>query len=454
MLGEFAAGDIPRLDSLAITPITFLFSGAAAVFCALLFVLPAMFHKRKMDLHQAIKQSSGLSVTHRRSLFGASIIAAEIALAFVVITGAGLLYRSFAALLKEEVGFHAPGVLAVEVSLARDWDQSANLFEHQLAPRIRSIPGVISVAAANCAPMTLGSTELSRYASRFGVAGRTFEPGRFPVAQLRWITPDYFRTLGVPLTRGRLFTDADDGKPGLIINETLARRFFPGQDPVGKEILMGVVSPNPGAIPIIGVVGDVRDLGLDLEPRPTLYQLAVSPRMTLLIRAGVNPSSLIPAVRDAIRAVDAEAPITRAASLATILEASVARRRFALYLLSAFASLAAALTAIGIYGVIAYSVSRRTREFAIRSALGAQRSHLRSLIVRNFALPTAAGLIAGAWLAYFFAQAMRTLLYKLSPSEPSVLAATMLALVLLVVVSALTPAGRAASVSTTSVLRE
>jgi predicted permease len=407
-----------------------------------------------MDIHQTIKQSAGLSASHRRSLFSATIVAAEIALAFVVIAAAGLLYRSFAALLKEDAGFDARGVLAVDVALAENWDRSASLFEQQLAPRIRGIPGVTSVAAANCAPMTLGSTELSRYASRFGVAGRTFEPGKFPVAQLRWITPDYFRTLGIPLKRGRLFSGSDAGKPGYIVNETLARRFFPGQDPVGKEILMGVVGPQPEAGPIIGVAGDVRDLGLDLEPRPTLYQLAVSPRMTLLIRAGVSPSSFIPAVRHAIRAVDAEAPITRAVPLLTILEASMARRRFVLYLLSAFAVLAAALTAIGVYGVITYSVSRRAREFAIRFALGARRSHLRSLIVRNFALPAAAGLIGGAWLAYLFAQTMRTQLYKLSPFDPPVLAGAILALLLLVVASALRPVGKASSVSETTALRE
>jgi len=163
-------------------------------------------------------------------------------------------------------------------------------------------------------------------------------------------------------------------------------------------LLLGVVTPNPQTVPIVGVVGDVRDLSLDIEPRPTLYSLAVSPVMTLLIGADVSPDSLIPAVRGAIRSVDAEAPITRAEPLSTILESSVAKRRFALYLLSAFAALAGALTAIGVYGVIAYSVSRRAREFAIRFALGAQRNDQRSLILRNFEPPTVAGLIAGLGL--------------------------------------------------------
>lgn len=454
VLRTFAASDVPRLDAIAITPATLLFAGVAAMFCAFLFALPAVFHARKVDLNQTIKQNAGLSPAHRRSWFGAGIIGAEVALAFVVIAGAGMLYRSFVALINEDAGFIARGVLAVEIPLARNWEQSASLFENQLAPRLRRIPGVTSVAAVNVAPMMLGSTELSRYATRFGVGGGSFDPGKFPVAQQRWITPDYFHTLGIPLTRGRVFTATDAGKPGYIINETLARRFFSGQDPVGKSILMDVVSPKPETVPIIGVVGDVRDLSLDLEPRPTLYSLAVSPRMTLLLGADVSPSSLIPAVREAVHAVDAEAPITKAAPLSAILEASMARRRFALYLLGAFAALAIALTAIGVHGVVAYSVSRRTREFAIRFAVGAQPGDLRRLILRNFALPTAAGVLAGAWLAHLFAAAMRTQLYKLSPSDPSVLAITAILLILLVVGSALRPAGNAASVSPTAALRE
>jgi len=455
LLRKFAPSDIPRLEYLGLTPITLIFSGTAAVICAVLFALPTLLQARRMDLHETLKQSAGLSVSHRRSLFGATIIVVEVALAFVVITGAGLLYRSFEALLKQDVGFSAKDVLSLEVPLAeRSWEASAAMFEHQLAPRIRNIPGVLSVAAANYTPMTISSTELTRYASRFGVVGRTFEPGKFPVAQIRWITPDYFRTLGIPLKRGRLFTEADAGKPVYILNETLARRFFPDQDPVGKEILMGVVSPKPEAVPIIGVVADVRDLSLDSEARPTIYSLSVSPWMALLIRAGVNPSSLIPSVRDAVRAVEPDAPIAKIAPLSTIVEASLASRRFALYLLGVFAALAAVLTAIGVYGVIAYSVSRRTREFAIRYALGAQQHDLRGLVVRNFALPTAAGLVAGAWFAYLFGRAMRTQLYKLSPADPAVLAVTILTLVVLVLVSALRPAAKAATISTAGALRE
>jgi predicted permease len=454
LLAKFAAGGLPRLETLALTPVTAVFSGAAAVLCALLFALPALFHTRRTGLYEAIKQSSGLAAGHRRPRFGAAVIAVEVALAFVVMTGAGLLYRSFAALLREDAGFDARRVLAVDVSLSKGFAQAGPLFEQQIAPRLRRLPGVTSVAAANCAPLTIGSTELSRFATRFGVPGRVYEAGRFPVAQVRSVTPEYFRLLGIPLTRGRLLTDADNNQPVFLINETLARRFFPGQDPVGRALLMGVVSPSPQAIPIAGVVGDVRDLSLDLEPRPTIYQFTLAPRTTLLVSTAVDPASLIPAVREIVRSADAEAPITRLEPLAAIVNESLERRRFALYLLGAFAAMAGALTAIGIYGVIAYSVSCRGREFAIRSALGAQRRDLRSLVVRNFALPAGAGLIAGAGLAYVFARAMGTMLYKLSPADPSVAAITTFALAGLVIGSALRPAGKAASIPASRALRE
>lgn len=168
------------------------------------------------------------------------------------------------------------------------------------------------MAAANCAPMRLQATEIGRFSTRFAVVGESYDPESFPVAQLRWITPGHFQVLGIPLKRGRLFTADDAAKSGYIINETLARRFFPNQDAVGKQILKDVTGPNPEAVPILGVVGDVRDLRLELEPRPTLYTLGVSNRMALLIRSDVNSASLIPAVREAVRAAHTLSPITRA----------------------------------------------------------------------------------------------------------------------------------------------
>ena len=454
ILSRMAGGNLPRVETLSLSPAVLAFGAAATLATALLFALPALLSSRRPDLYQVIKQGGGASPSRHRSWFGSAIVAAEIALAFVVVTGAGLLYRSFATLLVESTGFDWRGVLAAEVPIALDWQQSQTVFEQRVAPRLREIPGVTNVAAVNCAPMLLPSMDLSRFATRFGVEGHTYEQGHFPVAQIRWTTPDYFRTLRIPLKRGRLFTGADAGKPGYLINETLARLYYPGQDPVGRQILMNVVSPKPDVVPILGVVGDVRDLALDLAPRPTLYSLGVSNRMTVLVRGNVAPGSLAPAVRAAIRAVSPDDPIGRLEPLEAAIGDSLARRRFALDLLAAFAALAAVLTAIGVYGVISYTLSRRTGEFAIRFALGAGRAHVHGLVFRGVAIPALLGLCTGGGFAILFARALRTQLYKLSPADPVVLGVAAVALLMLVCASALRPAVRAANISPASLPRE
>ncbi|MEX2264756.1 MAG: FtsX-like permease family protein, partial [Bryobacteraceae bacterium] len=184
------------------------------------------------------------------------------------------------------------------------------------------------------------------------------------------------------------------------------------------------------------------------------YSLGVSIRMTVLIRAGVKPASLIPAVRRAIRATSPDAPITVLAPLDEVVQASLALRRFALELLLVFAILAAVLTGVGVYGVISYTLSQRTQEFAIRFALGAERNQVRNLILRDCAAPAVGGLLAGAWLAYLCAHALRTQLYKLSPADPLVLGASAIGLLFLVLLSALRPVAKAASVSPTAILRQ
>ena len=280
--------------------------------------------------------------------------------------------------------------------------------------------------------------------------------GQLPVAQLRWTTPEYFRALRIARRRGRLFTDADPGKPGYLINEALARLYFPNQDPVGQQIVKDIAGPAPQNVPIFGVVGDVRDLALEknraapdaLRARGTIADDNSPPGGRL------TPSFLIPAIRSAIRAVNPDAPITTLAPLERIIETSLAKRRFALDLLAIFAVLAAVLTAIGVYSVTGYSLSRRTSDFAIRFALGAQRSQICRQILLSFAAPILAGVAAGGLLANAFAHALRGQLYKLSPADPLVLLLSAAGLILLVLLSALRPVMRAASVSPTAFPRE
>lgn len=431
------------------------FIGAAVVVTAVLFGLPALFHLRGMDLYQTIKQSAGAWGSHRKTWFGNAILASEVALALAVVAGAALLYRSYAALLAEDVGFRAERVAVLDtMMLGTTWEEGLRRFEQEIAPRLRAVPGVISVAAANCAPMTLSASDTGRFATRFGIPGHTFEAGQYPVAQLRWVTPDYFSTMGIPLQRGRLLESKDRGKPGYLINATLARRFFGNQDPVGKTILMGVTDAQPQEVPVLGVVGDVRDLGLDIAPQPTLYQYAASPREAVLVKTAGDPAALIPALRRAIREARPEAVIPLAAPLTTIVEASLAQRRTTLTLLGAFAALAALLTAIGVYGVMSYALGRRSNEFAIRIALGATPSRVRGLVFRHMALPLSGGLAAGCWLHWIFAQAMRTQLYKTTPADPVVLLCATLGVCIIAMIAAAQPIRRAAAIAPESILRE
>ncbi|MFN7936920.1 MAG: ADOP family duplicated permease [Bryobacteraceae bacterium] len=432
-----------------------LFVGGAALLSALLLGIPALFHLRGMDLYQTIKQSSGVWSSHRKAWFGNAILASEVALALAVIAGAAMLYRSYESLLGEDVGFRADNVAVVDtMMLGTSWEEGLRRFEQEVAPRLRAVPGVVSVAAANCAPMTLSPSETGRYATRFGVPGRTFEAGRYPVAQLRWITPDYFTTMGIPLQNGRLFEAKDRGKQGYIINATLARRFFGDENPVGKSLLINVTDAKPQQVPILGVVGDVRDLGLDVAPQPTLYIYGASPRETILVKTAVDPNTLLPVLRRTVRDVEPNAVFPLASPLNDVVAASLARRKQTLSLLGAFAALAALLTAIGVYGVMSYALARRANEFAIRIALGATRGSVWALVLGDVAITMIAGVGAGAWMSYLFAQAVRTQLYKTAPADPWVLTGSVAVILLLALMASVRPIHRAASISPESLLRE
>jgi ABC-type antimicrobial peptide transport system permease subunit len=301
--------------------------------------------------------------------------------------------------------------------------------------------------------MSLGPSEHSRFATRFGIQGRTFASGSFPVAQTRWATPDYFRVLGIPLLRGRWLTESAADQDRVLINETLARRFFPNQDPVGQQLILGVMDPKQTSSEIAGVVGDVRDLGLDQEVEPMFYDISAGPVMTLLVKTEADPLRFAAVVREAIRAVDPELPISKIQPLAQNVADSLVRRRFALTLLGIFGAMAALLTAAGVYGLLAYSVNARIREFGVRGAVGASRGDLVALILGEAARLMAPGLAAGLILALAFSSVMKSFVYRVSPLDPWSLLSAAGFLVLLTLISAWIPARRASAVDLATALR-
>jgi ABC-type antimicrobial peptide transport system permease subunit len=301
--------------------------------------------------------------------------------------------------------------------------------------------------------MTLGPAEHSRFATRFGIQGRTFASGSFPVAQMRWTTPDYFRVLAIPLRRGRWLNDSAADQDRVLINETLARRFFPNQDPIGQQLTLGVMDSKQSSREIVGVVGDVRDLGLDQEVEPMLYVISTGPVMTVLVKTQADPMQFASMARAAIRGVDAEIPISMIQPLAQNVSDSLARRRFALTLFGIFGAMAALLTAAGVYGLFAYSVNARVREFGVRGALGASRGNLVAMILYEASALIAPGLAAGLIFALAFSSVMKTQIYRISPLDPFSLASAGVFLVSLTLVSAWIPARRAAAIDLATALR-
>ncbi len=421
-----------------------LFAIAISVTAGVLFGLPACWHVLRDRRRLTV---SSRSVVRGRARIGSVLLAGEVAMAFLVLAGAALLARNFAALLSEPPGFESARVLEIpNLPLHGNWDKT-------LLPALRRIPGVQAVAAANSAPMSLGPSEHSRFATRFGIQGRTFDSGSFPVAQIRLVTPDFFRVLQISLRRGRLLSDSAADQNRILINETLARSFFGNQDPVGQRLIFGVMDPQQSSSEIAGVVGDVRDLGLDQEVEPTFYAISAGSAMTMLVKTTSDPVQFAPAIRAAIQTFDSEIPISKIQPLSQNVADSLARRRLALMLLGVFGAMAALLTAAGVYGLLAYSVNTRVREFGVRGAVGASRWDLVTMILREAAMFIAPGLVAGLLLALAFSRLMKSFVYRLSPLDPWSLASATGFLVLLTIISAWIPARRAAAVDLATALR-
>lgn len=453
VLRGIAPRDIPRFDDVALNLPVLLFSLSAAVLCALVFGLPACWQALRSGVGAALA-GGGRSVSWR-SRGGRMLIAGELGLSMVVVAGAALLVRSFSSLLAVKPGFESRHVLNIQLHLPlADWNKAAEFFDNRLAPALRAIPGVEDVAAANSIPMSLGPTEHSRFATRFAMPGVQYPGGRYPVAQTRWIAGDYFGLLRVPLVRGRFLDSRDQKTSHCVINEQFARKFFAGQDPVGKHFLLGVMQGSPQPAEIVGVVGDVHEMGLDEPAPPAFYSWTVSPGVELLIKTSGDPRLLAPSITGAIHGLNPELAVNRVKPLGEVVASSLARRRFALELMAGFAALAVLLAAIGTYGVAAYHAVRRTREFAIRSALGATRGAICAGAVRENAGLMLVGIAIGSVLAGSAASILRSMLFEVQPADPVSLAGAAALLAALAIGSTLLPVLRALRTEPWTALRE
>jgi predicted permease len=457
LLGMVTA-KIPGLETIGIDPVTVAFTCGVSLLTVVLFgVLPALQISR-IDLNQALKECSKSSPGIKQRHLSRMLVVAEVALAVIVLVGAGLLVRSLQRLLRVDPGFRADHLLSLKINLPMSRyqsDEQINTFHQQLMPRIQSLPGVEQAAAIDRLPLApSGAIE------PFWTEGKLPEPGKEPLMQMRSVDQRFFELMQIRLRNGRFFSEAEiinNPRHNVLINETLQRRFFSQQDAVGKRIFIRGPQKEPVAFTIIGVVADIKDVGQDAPVEPETYFPGIGREAVLLMRTAVDPLSLASAVRQSVLSIDPALPLEPAKSVEEILSTSHARRRFSASLLSVFALLALVLAAIGIYGVVAYSITRRTQEIGIRLALGAQPSDVFKLIIGHGISPVLLGIVFGLAGAFALSRLMTnlttSLLFEVRATDPVTFAAIALLLLMVALLSCYLPARRATKVDPMVALR-
>jgi len=450
--------NIPRAQELTLDARVLGFTFGISLLTGLLFGLVPALQSSKTDLHETLKEGgrSGTAGTPRgvRSL----LVVAEVALALVLLVGAGLLIKSFLRLQEVNPGFQPQNLLVMQLSLPetkyREPQQIDGFFQQALQ-QIGALPGVQSAGVASSIPMSGGGSSGS-----FSIEGRVVQPGEMaPWGNRWWVGSTYFQTMNIPLIKGRFFTDRDVAEaPGVaIIDETMARKFWPHEDPVGKRIsFQRDRQGNPRWREVVGVVGHVKHRGLEGESPVQYYlphrQFPIG-SMFLVVRTAAEPTSFAASVRGVIRSIDKDLPVFRVTTMEQLVSDSMAQRRFSMLLLGVFAAVALVLAAVGLYGVMAYSVTQRTHEIGIRMALGARQSDVLKLVVGQGLVLAAIGLAIGLVAAFALTRLMATLLFGVSAKDPVIFAGIALLLAAVAAVASYLPARRAMKVDPMVALR-
>jgi putative ABC transport system permease protein len=452
---------IPRLDSVGVDAAVMWFTAALAVVTGLVFgVVPALQASGAAPAGTLKEGGRGNLSTRRGVRMRGALVVAEMALAVMLLAGAGLLIRSFTKLAAVDPGFSVADALTFEISLPPGaYGEARQIgFFDELIPRLAAIPGVEAAGAVLSLPLTGRGMVFS-----FEVEGRPpAPPSQQPILYTRVATPGYFHAIGIPLKRGRLFTadDREGTTPVVVITETAARQHFPGEDPLGKRIQLGWERASDGRNAggeVVGIVGDVKDAGLAEPDPPQVYlpyaQWPVS-GMSAVLRTAVPPRSVVESARAAVHGVDPSLPVANVRTLEQIVAQSISQPRFYMTLLGVFAAVALILAAIGIFGVLSYAVAQRTREIGIRMALGAQERTVVSLVVREAMVLALAGLAIGLVAAFFLSRTLVvSLLFATSPKDPLTFAVVPFLLGTVALVASYIPARRATRVDPIVALR-
>jgi len=458
-LAQLISADMLSGTAVNLNGAVLLFVGGVVVLAAFIFGLAPALHSTKPDVQSELKEggrtSSGGVAQNR--LRGALAVA-EISLALILLIGAGLMMKSLYRLLQVDPGFRPARVLTMEMDLrAQQYSQDPAVlnFWQQLIDRVSALPGVQSAAVGSAIPLTN-----SHGRSDITIEGMALPtPGNYPHPDFHVVSPEYISTLGIPLLRGRTFTDQDNEKAPLagMINAMVAHRFFPNEDPIGKRFMFGHPSSDPPKwYTIVGVVSDTRLYGLANPARLEVYlSFRQNPRnsMALVVKSGADPASLTSAVREVVQSIDKDQPVFAISTMEELVRNSVATRRMTLVLLGLFSGLALVLGAIGIYGVISYSVAQRTHEIGIRMALGAPRSGVFRLVVGEGLKLAGVGIAIGIAAAFGLARLMSSLLFGISATDFETFAGVAVLLALVALLACYVPARRAMRVDPTVALR-
>ena len=454
---------LPRSEQIGIDPFVLLFTLAISVVTAVLFGLAPAFHSANANPQDSLKEGTRGAGGGRHRAEGV-FVAVEVGLAVVLLSGAGLMLQSIWRLFRIDPGFNTQNVLTMKVALSPtvvSTPAGIRLAFQQMLTRVAAVPGVQSAAFTSQVPLGEGDSEIPFWPG----AGPQPPQDRMTSAMFSIVTPDYLRVMHIPLRRGRFFTDRDalGSTPAVVIDDVMARHVFPGQDPVGKQISLIMIGP----VEIAGVVGHVKTWGLDSDDTSKIRDQIYFPFMqvpdkflseaitgvALMLRSTPEPLSLVPAVRAQVAGPTRDQPVYAVGTMEQLVSASLTKRRFTMLVLVFFAATALLLAAVGIYGVMSYSVNRRTHELGIRTTLGAPRGEIVGLVLRQGMKPALIGMAGGLAAAFALTRFLAALLYGVRPADPVTLAAVTLLLGSIALLACYIPARRATALDPLTALR-
>ena len=443
---------LPRSEEISVNFPVMLFSvGLLIVTAAVVLIIP-LFQMKRSDLIAALRQDSRTSTSGKTKIRNVLVIS-QVALTVILLTGAGLLIRTFAALKEVDPGFRSSGVLSLRLAIPRNkykQDQTVATFCHTILERVRTLPAVESAGMSNRLPLS-GPSGLSTI--EFERRGQ--EPGSLSATDDTTITPDYLRTMNIPLLRGRFFTEQDnaDSPMVVILDEEVARRAWPGEDPIGKRVRSGESSPWAE---VVGVVGHIRHEKLETDERLQIYWnywQRARDRMSLVVRVSGDPHTLVTSVLNAIGSVDPDQPAFAVSTMSDVVDQSISLRWFNALVVSLFAGSSLLLAMVGIYGVIAWTVKQQTREIGVRIALGADRRTVLMRVLGKGLRMTTVGIVLGVLGSFVLTRFLRSLLFGVNQTDPFTFIAVPSLLILAATLACLLPAFRAVRVDPMTALK-